>query len=55
MRYKQLIQDKLEQLDNTFHQLNNLMSRGQLQEAKNFIEEMRDKIADIQTLLNTEN
>jgi hypothetical protein len=55
MRYKQLIQDKLEQLDNTFHQLNNLISRGQLQEAKNFIEEMRDKIADIQTLLNTEN
>jgi len=55
MRYKQLIQDKLEQLDNTFHQLNSLISRGQLQEAKNFIEEMRDKIADIQTLLNTEN
>jgi hypothetical protein len=55
MRYKQLIQDKLEQLDNTFHQLNNLISRGQIQEAKNFTEEMREKIADVQTLLNTEN
>lgn len=55
MRYKQPIQDKLEQLDNTFHQLNHLISRGQTQEAKQFIEEMREKIADIQTLLNSEN
>jgi archaellum component FlaC len=55
MRYKQLIQDKLEQLDNTFHQLNGLISRGQTQEAREFIEGMREKIADVQTLLNTEN
>jgi len=55
MRYKQLIQDKLEQLDNTFHQLNGLISRGQLQEAREFIEGMREKIADVQTLLNIEN
>jgi len=53
MRYKQLVSDKLEQLDNSFHQLNYLINTQDTYQAKDFIEDMREKIADIQTLINT--
>jgi len=53
MRYKQLISDKLEQLDNSFHQLNYLINTQNTYQAKEFIDSMREKIADIQTLINT--
>lgn len=53
MRYKQLVSDKLEQLDNSFHQLSYLINTQDIYQAKEFMEGMREKIADIQTLINT--
>ena len=53
MRYKQLVSDKLEQLDNNFHQLSYLINTQDIYQAKEFMEGMREKIADIQTLINT--
>lgn len=53
MRYKQLVSDKLEQLDNSFHQLSYLINTQDTYQAKEFMERMREKIADIQTLINT--
>lgn len=53
MRYKQLVSDKLEQLDNSFHQLTYLINTQDAYQAKEFMESMREKIADIQTLINT--
>jgi short-subunit dehydrogenase involved in D-alanine esterification of teichoic acids len=53
MRYKQLVLDKLEQLDNSFHQLNYLINTQNTYQAKEFMDGMREKIADIQTLINT--
>jgi len=53
MRYKQLVSDKLEQLDNSFHQLNYLINTQDTYQAKEFMDGMREKIADIQTLINT--
>jgi hypothetical protein len=53
MRYKQLVSDKLEQLDNSFHQLTYLINMQDIYQAKEFMEGMREKIADIQTLINT--
>ena len=53
MRYKQLVSDKLEQLDNSFHQLTYLINMQDTYQAKEFMGSMREKIADIQTLINT--
>jgi hypothetical protein len=53
MRYKQLVSDKLEQLDNSFHQLSYLINTQDTYQAKEFMDNMREKIADIQTLINT--
>ena len=53
MRYKQLVSDKLEQLDNSFHQLSYLINTQDTYQAKEFMDSMREKIADIQTLINT--
>ena len=53
MRYKQLVSDKLEQLDNSFHQLNYLINTQDTYQAKEFMDGMREKIADIQILINT--
>jgi len=53
MRYKQLISEKLEQLDNSFQQLNYLINTRDTYQAKEFMDIMREKIADIQTLINT--
>jgi phage-related minor tail protein len=53
MRYKQLVSDKLEQLDNSFQQLTYLINTQDTYQAKDFMELMREKIADIQTLINT--
>ncbi len=53
MRYKQLVSDKLEQLDNSFQQLAYLINTQDIYQAKDFMDKMREKIADIQTLINT--
>ena len=45
--------DKLEQLDNSFHQLSYLINTQDTYQAKEFMDSMREKIADIQTLINT--
>lgn len=54
MRYKELITRKLEQLDNSLHQLNQLINVNDQNGAKQFIETMSEKIDDIQTLVNSE-
>ncbi len=54
MRYKDLVTRKLEQLDNSLHQLNHLINLGKQTEAKQFIDVLKEKIEDIQTLINTE-
>ena len=54
MRYKELVTNKLEQLDNLLHQLNQLINVNDQRGAKQFIEMLKEKISDIQTLINTE-
>ena len=54
MRYKDLVTRKLEQLDNALHQLNHLININDQMRAKQFIEELKEKIEDIQTLINSE-
>lgn len=55
MRYKDLVSKKLEALDNSVSRLNSLISqnftREQFQEV---IITLREKIEEIQTLINTE-
>jgi hypothetical protein len=54
MRYKELVTRKLEQLDNSLHQLNQLVNTNDQRGAKQFIETMKEKIDDIQSLINSE-
>ncbi len=54
MRYKELVTRKLEQLDNSLHQLNQLVNTNDQRGAKQFIEIMKEKIDDIQSLINSE-
>lgn len=55
MRYKNLVSNKLEALDNSIARLNSLLSqnltRDQFQEV---VTTLREKIQEIQTLVNTE-
>jgi len=55
MRYKTLVTNKLEALDNSISRLNSLVSqnftREQFQEV---IIALREKIAEVQTLVNSE-
>lgn len=55
MRYKNLVSNKLEALDNSITRLNSLLSqnltRDQFQEV---VTTLREKIQEIQTLVNTE-
>ena len=55
MRYKSLVTNKLEALDNSISRLNSLVSqnftREQFQEV---ITALREKIAEVQTLVNSE-
>lgn len=55
MRYKELVTRKLEQLDNSLHQLNQLINVNDQNGSKQFIEVLKEKISDIQTLINSEN
>jgi hypothetical protein len=54
MRYKDLVTRKLEQLDDSLHQLNQLININDQRGAKQFIDSIKEKIGDIQTLINTE-
>ena len=54
MRYKDLVTRKLEHLDSSLHQLNYLININDQIKAKQFIEELKEKIEDIQTLINSE-
>lgn len=56
MRYKSLVTNKLESLSNNISSLNSLLSQQNLtrDQLDNWIETVRNKIADIQTLINTE-
>jgi len=55
MRYKNLVSNKLEALDNSIARLNSLLSqnltRDQFQEV---VSTLREKIQEIQTLVNAE-
>lgn len=56
MRYKTLVTNKLDSLSNNITSLNSLLSQQNLtrDQLDNWIETVRNKIADIQTLINTE-
>lgn len=56
MRYKTLVTNKLDSLSNSITGLNSLLSQQNLtrDQLDNWIETVKNKIADIQTLINTE-
>ena len=56
MRYKTLVTNKLDSLSNNINNLNSLLSQQNLtrDQLDNWIETVKNKIADIQTLINTE-
>lgn len=54
MRYKQLVSDKLEQVVNKLNVLRNNITFNDPNASKQNIEEIKDKIEEIQTLVNTE-
>ncbi len=54
MRYKQLVSDKLDQAVNTLNVLRHAISMNDSNGAKQVIEKIKDKLEEIQTLVNTE-
>ena len=54
MRYKQLVSDKLDQAVNTLNVLRHAVSMNDSNSAKQIIEQVKDKIEEVQTLVNTE-
>jgi hypothetical protein len=55
MRYKTLITNKLEALDNSVSRLNSLLSQNFTREQfQQVVESLREKIQEVQTLVNTE-
>jgi len=54
MRYKQLVSDKLDQTVNTLNVLRSAISMGDAQASKQIVENIKDKLEEIQTLINTE-
>ena len=54
MRYKQLVSDKLDQTVNTLNVLRHAVSMNDSNSAKQIIEQIKDKIEEVQTLVNTE-
>lgn len=54
MRYKQLVSDKLDQTVNTLNVLRSAISMGDAQSSKQIVENIKDKLEEIQTLINTE-
>jgi len=56
MRYKQLVTQKLEQVENMLTVLNTILSQAKTREEyDNWQEKVREKINEIQTLINSEN
>ena len=56
MRYKTLVSKKLEALDNSIGTINSLLSQQNLsrEQFDNWYNLIKEKIAEIQTLVNTE-
>lgn len=54
MRYKQLVSDKLDQAVNTLNVLRHAVSMQDSNSAKQIIEQIKDKLEEVQTLINTE-
>ena len=56
MRYKTLVSKKLEALDNSIGTINSLLSQQNLtrQQFEDWYNIIKEKIAEIQTLVNTE-
>jgi len=54
MRYKQLVSDKLDQAVNTLNVLRHTISMNDSNAAKQVIEQIKDKLEEVQTLVNTE-
>ena len=54
MRYKQLITNKIEQINNTLNVLNHAISTNDSQSSKQIVEKVKEKLEEIQTLVNTE-
>jgi len=54
MRYKQLVSDKLDQAVNTLNVLRHAVSMNDTNSAKQVIEKIKDKLEEVQTLVNTE-
>lgn len=54
MRYKQLITGKIEQINNTLNVLNHSISTNDSQSSKQIVEKVKEKLEEIQTLVNTE-
>jgi hypothetical protein len=56
MRYKTLVSKKLEALDNSIGTINSLLSQQNLsrEQFDNWYTLIKEKIAEIQTLINTE-
>lgn len=56
MRYKNLVSQKLEQLENALIGLNSLATQGaSRQQLENWLDQTKEKIEEIQALLNLEN
>jgi hypothetical protein len=56
MRYKSLVLTKLEKLDNTISTINSLLSQQNLsrEQLDNWYETVKERVAEIRTLINTE-
>ena len=54
MIYKQLITGKIEQINNTLNVLNHAISTNDSQSSKQIVEKVKEKLEEIQTLVNTE-
>jgi hypothetical protein len=54
MRYKEPVTTKLENLGYLLNQLDNLINQNDRNAAKQFIVTLKEKIEDIQTLINSE-
>ena len=54
MRYKQLVSDKLDQAVNSLNVLRHAVSMQDSNSAKQVIEQIKDKLEEVQTLVNTE-
>jgi hypothetical protein len=54
VRYKQLIQEKLTQLDSISRNLEGCANRQQLSDHSKYSELLREKVEEIRTLINTQ-